>query len=65
MQQATLLRLPKVKAKTGMSRSAIYARSAAGTFPKPIQIGPRTVGWLESEVDGFIAQCIEQSRKAG
>ena len=26
-----------------------------GTFPPPIQLGPRAVGWLEHEIDEWIA----------
>lgn len=59
----TILRLPTVKARTGLSRSTIYLRVAAGDFPKPISLGARAVGWLESEVDKWIAQRIESTRK--
>jgi prophage regulatory protein len=60
----TILRLPAVKARTGRSRSSIYADAKAGLFPSPIRIGPRAVGWLESEVEAWLAQQIELSRKA-
>jgi len=46
----TILRLPGVKASTGLSRSTIYLRVAQGTFPKPVSLGGRAVGWLEAEV---------------
>jgi len=45
MTTTSLLRLPVVRARTGLSRSSIYARVAAGTFPRPIAIGPRAVAW--------------------
>lgn len=35
----SLLRLPAVKARTGLSRSSIYVKIARGTFPAPIQLG--------------------------
>ena len=41
--QNKLLRLPQVKASTGLSKSSIYARIAEGTFPKQIPLGPRLV----------------------
>lgn len=44
-----ILRLSEVKKCTGLSRSTIYARMAAGTFPKAINLGPRTVGCQFSE----------------
>lgn len=59
----TILRLPVVKARTGLSRSTIYLRVNNGTFPRPINLGARAVGWLESEIDSWLAQRIEQSRK--
>jgi prophage regulatory protein len=58
----TILRLPEVKARTGLSRSTIYLKMAEGSFPEPIALGVRSVGWIESEVDAWIAQRIEQSR---
>lgn len=49
-----ILRLPTVKARTGLSRSSIYLRIASGTFPKPISLGSRAVGWLESDIEQWI-----------
>ena len=34
-----IVRLPDVQARTGLSRSTIYVRVAAGSFPKPVQLG--------------------------
>ena len=58
----TILRLPEVKARTGLSRSTIYLKMSEGSFPEPISLGARSVGWIESEIDAWIAQRIEQSR---
>jgi prophage regulatory protein len=49
-----ILRLSAVKAKTGQATSTIYAAMASGNFPRPIPLGERAVGWLESEIDGWI-----------
>ncbi len=57
-----LLRLPAVKEKTGLSRSTIYARIAAGTFPRPLDLGPNTRAWLLSDVDSWIDGRIAASR---
>jgi prophage regulatory protein len=51
-----------VKARTGLSRSSIYLRVADGSFPRPISLGARAVGWVESEVEGWIASKILESR---
>lgn len=62
MTGITLLRLPAVKERTGKSRSTIYAEIKDGRFPSQIQIGPRSVGWLESEIDEWIQDRINKSR---
>lgn len=58
----TILRLPTVKARTGLSRSTIYLRIAAGNFPTPIRLGGRAVGWVEAEIDEWLNRQIENSR---
>jgi prophage regulatory protein len=59
---ATLLRMPQVKARTGLSRSAIYLKIKNGEFPAPVSLGPRAVGWLEAEVERWISDCVARSR---
>lgn len=54
-----ILRLPAVKASTGLSRSTIYLRVADGSFPVPVKIGGRAVGWLESEVQEWLQRRID------
>ena len=51
---AAILRLPAVKAATGLSRSTIYAEVSAGRMPPPIKLSPRSSGWLATEIDAFI-----------
>lgn len=53
-----LERLPQVRTRTGLSRSEIYRRIAAGDFPKPIKLGPRASAWPEHEVTAWIAARI-------
>ena len=57
-----ILRLPKVKAITGLSRSTIYLRMSEGRFPKHISLGSRAVGWLKSEVNTWMEERINESR---
>jgi prophage regulatory protein len=64
MMTHTILRLPAVKTSTGLSRSTIYLRVSQGTFPKPVSLGGRAVGWLEAEVQDWLQRRIEASRKA-
>jgi prophage regulatory protein len=63
MTHTTIVRIPTVKARTALSRSSIYKFIGAGKFPKPVRLGPRAVGWVESEVDEWIAACIADSRQ--
>lgn len=59
----SILRLPEVKSRTGLPRSTIYLRISQGTFPSPISLGARSVGWIASEVEKWIADRITQSRQ--
>lgn len=54
-----LLRLRDVLARVGLRRSTLYSRIASGAFPRPVPLGsPHAVGWVESEVDSWIAEQI-------
>ena len=59
-----ILRLPAVRAVTGLSRSTLYNRMAEGRFPAPIALGGRAVGWIEAEIQGWLEERIQASRKA-
>nr|VFJ55976.1 MAG: transcriptional regulator, AlpA family [Candidatus Kentron sp. FW] len=69
----TILRRKQVEERTGLSRSTIYARLKPNpsrphdydpTFPKPVSIGPKAVGWVESEILEWITTQVEKSREA-
>jgi len=45
------LRLPQVKARVGMSRTAIYRDMQAGRFPRQFAIGPNVVVWDSDEIE--------------
>lgn len=53
-----LLRLPEVMARVGLKRSTIYKRVSEGNFPKPRNIGPRSVAWSEAEIDRWIDEVL-------
>lgn len=50
-----ILRPSEVCARTGLSNTTIWRKERAGKFPKRVQLGPGAVGWLENEVDAWIA----------
>jgi prophage regulatory protein len=55
----SVLRRREVESLTGLSRSTIYHYVKNGEFPKPVALGPRAVGWLESAVSEWIAQRVK------
>lgn len=56
-----ILRLKHVQRRLALSRSAIYARLAARDFPQPIQLGPRAIGWRQSDIDSWLESRTRQS----
>lgn len=68
----TILRRKQVEARTGLSRSTIYAKLRQNpkrpgdydpTFPVPVSIGAKAVGWIEEEVEAWLTAQIKKSRK--
>jgi prophage regulatory protein len=59
-----ILRLAQVREVTGLGRSFIYQLQAQNLFPQRVKIGARAVGWIETEVQQWIAKRIAQSRAA-
>lgn len=57
-----VLRRRQVEARTGLGRSSLYALIAGGQFPTQIRLSANTVGWLEHEIDGWIAERTKASR---
>jgi prophage regulatory protein len=60
--EVIFLRLPKVKAVTGLSKSSLYELIRANSFPAPVHLGARTVAWVASEVSQWAAERILCSR---
>jgi prophage regulatory protein len=59
-----LLRLPEVRQKVGLSRSAIYKLISEGQFPRQIPIGPRTVAWCQEDVERWIEERVNSPHPA-
>lgn len=59
-----ILRRREVQAKTGLSRSTIYEKIRSRTFPMPISLGGKSVGWIKAEVEAWIHERIRLSRPA-
>jgi len=60
---ARLSRLPSVLERVPFSKSEVYRRIKAGTFPAPIRLGVRAVAWLESDIDQYIQKLALESGK--
>ena len=56
--------LARVLGMTGLSRSGVYRAIAAGTFPRPIAHGGRSL-WVLSEVQDWIRRTIDQAPRVG
>lgn len=52
------LRLKEVMAMCGKCRSSIYAAMKKGEFPKVVKLRGRSSGWVKSEVDSWLQECI-------
>jgi prophage regulatory protein len=59
----SLIRLSEVLRRIQLSKAWVYKLIAQGKFPKPVKIGSRAIAFVESEVDDWINQRIEESRK--
>ncbi|WP_413493032.1 helix-turn-helix transcriptional regulator [Morganella psychrotolerans] len=61
-QKESLIRLPEVIRRTGYSKPWLYKLIDAGQFPKQVKIGSRSIAFVESEVDAWVANKIAESR---
>ena len=51
----TIIRLKEVVKRIGLSRSTLYVFMQADKFPRPLQLGARAIGWLEKDIDDWLA----------
>ena len=54
-----MLRLPQVRAITGLGKTKIYELQAEGTFPMRVKLTAQSVAWVEADVQAWLAACIE------
>jgi predicted DNA-binding transcriptional regulator AlpA len=60
----TFMRLPEVKAVTGLGKTSIYELIRDKSFPAPVRLGPRAVAWVKSEVRQWALERVHASRSA-
>jgi predicted DNA-binding transcriptional regulator AlpA len=62
LDDVTFLRLPEVKAVTGLSKTSLYALIREKSFPAPVRLGPRAVAWVRSEIRQWAVERVHASR---
>jgi len=56
-----LIRIKEVMSKTGIARSTVWYMVKKGTFPIPRKVSPRVTVCVESEIDTFIKNVVNNS----
>ena len=64
LDDVIFLRLPEVKAVTGLSKTSLYALIREKSFPAPVRLGPRAVAWVRSEIRQWAVERVHASRSA-
>lgn len=64
VDDVVFIRLPEVKAVTGLSKTSIYELIRAKTFPAPVRLGPRSVAWVKAEIRHWAVERVQASRSA-
>jgi predicted DNA-binding transcriptional regulator AlpA len=64
VEDVVFLRLPDVKAVTGLSKTSLYALIKEKSFPAPVRLGPRAVAWVKSEIRQWAVERVQASRSA-
>ena len=58
------MRMPAVIEATGKARQTIYDNMKAGTFPKAVRIGPRSIAWDAEEIAAWQKKVRDERAKA-
>ena len=61
-QTTRLIRLTEVMNRTGYGKAWIYRLISEGRFPTQIKIGSRAIAFIESEIDDWIQEIIDETR---
>lgn len=55
-KQDRVMRKKEVLGIVGLSDVSVWRQEQVGTFPRRIRLGGNSVGWLKSEIDGWLEQ---------
>ncbi len=62
-QENRIVRLPEVMRLTGLSKATIHRRYRDGTFPRPLRLGPQSIGWWRTEILEWLESLQRASAK--
>jgi prophage regulatory protein len=51
-----ILRKKQVVAMVGLSASTIYTLQKSGSFPPPVKLSVRAMGWLSADIEHWLAE---------
>ena len=54
LEERRIVRRPEVSILTGLRRSTIYQKVKERSFPAPIRLGARAVGWRLKDIDDWL-----------
>ena len=54
LEKRRIVRRDEVSKLTGLARATIYKKVADGSFPAPIRLGARSVGWRLSDIVAWL-----------
>ena len=54
LEELRVLRREEVSRLTGLARATLYAKVADGTFPRPVRLGARSVGWRALDISDWL-----------
>lgn len=63
VSRGPIWRLPTVKLQTGLSTTEIYRRLKKGTFPQPLKLGARAVGWQAATIEAWVQSLVQQGAR--
>jgi len=56
MKYQRIIRKPELLGRVGLSDCTIWRMEKAGRFPKRIQLGGNSVGWIDTEIDEWLSE---------
>ena len=54
LEERRIVRRDEVSKLTGLARATIYKKVGDGSFPEPIRLGARSVGWRLSDIVAWL-----------